>query len=377
MEPKIDTLISPSRPKYILLSFTTSIHNFDAELIVRCNWKLFYIRTSPSNFRDSPVALAQYLEYVEALRADEYEVDDVLESDFFDWVSTPLEPILLQRAPIVERLHKRVTLQDWLFPESFVYDLHVVDNKVVPQYADSQDSGFMPPGVWLGTAFRDTLNTWTASVHPDEVIVPPELLEDAHVHSSQRVLLNGDQKPYFFKAFHPGAPHAAKCELLTYRKIAAAGLGPRIRVCQLYGVVQDQEGLLMGMLLTHIDHRTMSLQQAMLPLPSAAIRYRWASQLRESLAALHEAEITWGDAKADNILIDNEMNAWIIDFGGGYTKGWVDPELAGTKEGDLQGMAKVMDLLYGAESQRDFTMANRANGSVKDAAGLLEHVVET
>ncbi|KAK2668010.1 hypothetical protein RAB80_017201 [Fusarium oxysporum f. sp. vasinfectum] len=52
---------------------------------------------------------------------------------------------------------------------------------------------------------------------------------------------------------------------------------------------------------------------------------------------LHEEGIVWGDAKPDNVLIDKDENAWIIDFGGSYTPGWVDEDKAETFEGDYQG----------------------------------------
>ncbi|KAK1948708.1 hypothetical protein LY78DRAFT_39560, partial [Colletotrichum sublineola] len=56
--------------------------------------------------------------------------------------------------------------------------------------------------------------------------------------------------------------------------------------------------------------------------------------------------IIWGDVKAENVLIDREDNAWIIDFGGSYTPGWVDKEKAGTLAGDAQGLAKILDILH-------------------------------
>ncbi|TKW55962.1 hypothetical protein CTA1_5149 [Colletotrichum tanaceti] len=31
--------------------------------------------------------------------------------------------------------------------------------------------------------------------------------------------------------------------------------------------------------------------------------------------------IIWGDVKAENVLIDSDDNAWIIDFRGNYTYG--------------------------------------------------------
>ena len=51
------------------------------------------------------------------------------------------------------------------------------------------------------------------------------------------------------------------------------------------------------------------------------------------------------------MLIDQDDNAWITDFGGGYTRGWVDEKIAGTVEGDLAGMAKVREFIFQDEAQ--------------------------
>lgn len=72
---------------------------------------------------------------------------------------------------------------------------------------------------------------------------------------------------------------------------------------------------------------------------------RWARQIKVTLKWLHECGIIWGDVKAQNVLIDKEDNAWIIDFGGSYTTGWVDKEKAGTLEGDMQGLEQIMKIL--------------------------------
>lgn len=43
--------------------------------------------------------------------------------------------------------------------------------------------------------------------------------------------------------------------------------------------------------------------------------------MSSTVACLHEAGVVWGDAKAENVLIGTDDNAWVIDFGGGYTRG--------------------------------------------------------
>ncbi len=53
-----------------------------------------------------------------------------------------------------------------------------------------------------------------------------------------------------------------------------------------------------------------------------------------------------GDGKASNALIHCDTgDAWIIDFGGGWTDGWVDQELGGTMEGDELAVNKILEFL--------------------------------
>jgi hypothetical protein len=66
---------------------------------------------------------------------------------------------------------------------------------------------------------------------------------------------------------------------------------------------------------------------------------------------LHRIEVVWGDGKADNVLIDANKDAWLIDFGGGWTQDWVDESLAGTFEGDTQAVEKIEEFL-GVEKRR-------------------------
>lgn len=76
------------------------------------------------------------------------------------------------------------------------------------------------------------------------------------------------------------------------------------------------------------------------------------NQIHAAVSGLHDAGIIWGDVKAENVLIDQDSNAWVTDFGGGYTKGWVDKEMAETMERDRMGMAKLREFVFPAASKK-------------------------
>lgn len=99
-----------------------------------------------------------------------------------------------------------------------------------------------------------------------------------------------------------------------------------------------------GMLFPWINKKSV-LSQAKADQVSGSLRRRWAEQISYTLKQLHDRGIIWGDTKADNILIDENDDAWIVDFGGSFTLGWVDKEKAGTRDGDMQGLAKIMNVL--------------------------------
>ncbi|CAG9949749.1 unnamed protein product [Clonostachys rosea f. rosea IK726] len=72
---------------------------------------------------------------------------------------------------------------------------------------------------------------------------------------------------------------------------------------------------------------------------------RWVNDLNNILGGVHKAGCVWGDAKPENVLVDDEDNVRLIDFGGGYTDGWVEEEQHGTQRGDLEAMEKIRQWL--------------------------------
>lgn len=74
-------------------------------------------------------------------------------------------------------------------------------------------------------------------------------------------------------------------------------------------------------------------------------RRKWVSQIEDTARKLHENGIVWGDVKPNNVLIDEEDNAWVIDFGGGYNSGFVDEDVIETVEGDVQGISRIKEYM--------------------------------
>jgi hypothetical protein len=161
---------------------------------------------------------------------------------------------------------------------------------------------------------------------------------------------SGHKTLYFFKHYRLAAEIPIMRELAVYKKVYDVKLGPDVRVSQLQGVVhiQDEdEDATLGLLLSLIDHKEgMTLQSALQDDPPRHLRERWAKQVSHTIEDPHRAGAVCGDDKSDNVLIDKDGNAWVIDFEGGYTEGWVDKGKAGTKEGDLQGLAKILDRIF-------------------------------
>lgn len=102
---------------------------------------------------------------------------------------------------------------------------------------------------------------------------------------------------------------------------------------------------LVGLLLTYIENKGTLSDLAPWSDCTNEDRSRWARQIRQSIERLHEADIVWGDAKPENVLIDKQGDAWLIDFDGSYTRGWVDEMNRETAEGDLEGLQRIENWL--------------------------------
>ena len=255
---------------------------------------------------------------------------------------------------------------DLLCPPTFTLQVFTEDNKLVCREVEADDVGLgekhpaVPEAVLRAMGFDLEA--------PDFPVV--EASEVLLVRCIQNFvwLVKVDGVDMVCKISLDIFKHAIGHELETYLKIRRAGVELKIpqlkgwspypssntKLTLFLGVVKSHKGVI-GILLNHIPHKHHSLRTLLhgvkggtIPATEASmpLKLKWAAQIQETLAGLHELGILWRDVKTDNILIDDTNNdAVLLDFGGGNTVGWVDREKYGTMEGEAQGLRKILDAL--------------------------------
>lgn len=323
-------------PPYVVLDFTFSTKTSDANLDVMCHEKRLTIYLSAENLSASQSLTDRYLFLLQVAKND--ELDGYTTEDFYEWVMKPFTPILCVPP---RRTSEKPTLHNFLFPETSRYTLSVDDGVLVPRVA-RQDEEDLNYGVRLPS---ELCMSWP-TFRPSDLEIHSDTAEDA-LGVPKKVQLVHDPTPLFVKLVWPGDVSLAQREIKTYEQIKAANLSPDTRIPRLHGLVSDGRGLVFGLLMSYIDCRARTLACAAKPHVPANMRHKWCKQVVSSVQDLHGAGIIWGDAKAENVLIDEHGDAWILDFGGGYTEGWVTKNATGTVAGDLEGVANIVKYIGG------------------------------
>ncbi|KAK3318131.1 hypothetical protein B0H66DRAFT_556314 [Apodospora peruviana] len=347
---------------------------------IRCNGREFHIEISPFYFCNSPVVESQYRKFLAAVRDEDIDTDtretepqhpeDVLD-EFHAWLIAAFEPVFLEVAPDIPPSfdpaklaagEAHPLLSEYIFPEEYSCRLEVENDKPFPILMRDQESRFRPVLDNIDPELAQELGQYVKFVDPSAVEVSFRRPEQAlSVHHPTRVLvelhdLSHQKTLCFFKDFTRSRylclddkmeAHLRLCKFTT--------LAADVRVPHLRGIVAavNDKGGIAGLLFTCVDHRRENdghLFEDQLVHTLIPLRQRWARQVRETVEQLHNAEIVWGNATLDNVVIDKKNNAWLVGIGSGaYTVGWVDKDKAGTKEGDLQGVAKIVECLSGEE----------------------------
>ncbi|KAK3294166.1 uncharacterized protein B0H64DRAFT_181096 [Chaetomium fimeti] len=271
-----------------------------------------------------------------------------LEQQLGELVADVCRPTMhrLMHTPIPEAQ----TLEDYLYPQTYM--LQVVTDSAGDNLACRTLDGPGHAGVpELHPPISDErLRGMGLDLEATDipVVKPPQIILNRRLQGFVwKVTIDGEEM--ICKVSIDAFEYAIGDELAAYLKIRSARV--KLRVPELKGIVQSHRGVI-GILLGYIPHKHHNLR-ALLAETSTAVssetttelRYKWAAQIRGTLEELHSLGILWRDIKTDNVLIDENGDAVVLDFGGGNTMGWVDPDKYGTMEGDEQGLLKIMKAL--------------------------------
>lgn len=374
-----------SVPSYHVLDFFYDDEDGCALTITRNSIRFHIIADAKRLKRGSDTAESrEYFRLLESLRDSERREDgqtsidsgiDVQSSDTNDsepkpsgttcedaeekirtWMLAPLSARLHDLAPEPSPSDERMqTLEQWYACKTHFFNLEIADQTLrVVELASSEDleermTKLRPHLAPIPKYISNIDVPWYSSA--DLTVIQCADTPDPYHPCLVKHRQSGEQM--FFKTVDNNNTQPIKREIDILDKIEKKGLRRKFNCPKLLGIVtcatsaqagSNSRSSIMGFLQTAIDQPTPLTTKLDSAVPQDK-RDAWAQKADEVKKILHENGIIWGDAKADNFMVDAEDKLWIIDFGGSYTEGWVDPEIAETKKGDSMGVEKIVNAL--------------------------------
>jgi hypothetical protein len=313
--------------------------------------------------------------------SSEYEEDEVGEDEDQDsesasielrnWILAAFTDVTNTYAP-PNREPEESTLYEWYHGPTYFYQMKIINGELSPELLETTSDlerkvENLVPKMKMPKYIQNYSIPWfnahDLTVH-SEVSMPSPAHPGKLTHKSTGEV-------YFFKPVVPTQPDCVKREIQILRKLQKLDLD--IKAPHLLGFVSggNSKTEAMGFLLSNIDAPTPLTQLLRSSIPESK-RLAWSKKSEEYITLLHENNIIWGDAKADNFIVDAEDNLWIIDFGGSYTEGWIDPELSETLEGDEMGLGKVQAALEDPEKNTvELGLGDEEEESARETASGL------
>ncbi len=253
--------------------------------------------------------------------------------ELINLAQTTCQPIFRELPLVIDDPPQRQDLDTFLNPKSVMLELVTIDGGPEVIRRDNVTA----PCFEYQSVDMTNINTNLPKFHSQQIAV----LQDLWGQRVSKVSVDGQVRVCKLagKWLHDSLPR----EILSLQRIVEAVIASSIRVPSIRAFVMSVDGDVIGILIDYIQpsEEIGNLDCNLLHTIAKSRREKWARQVEETLHQLHEIDVIWGDVKPANVLIDKTDDAWIIDFGGGRTEGWVDEDLSGTKEGDLQGLEKI------------------------------------
>lgn len=265
-----------------------------------------------------------------------------------NWILSAFADVTAIYAPLGRPLQES-TLYEWYHGPTYFYDLKIQNGELTPELLEENDDltkriESLVPRLKMPKYVQQMDLPW---LDANDLTVTSEVANPEPAHPGKVVTKSG--QAYFFKPVDDTQPNSFKREIKILRKLQELDLA--IKVPKLLGFVgfENSKTDIMGLLLSVIEDPT-PLTKLLDAGIDEDMRTAWSEKSEAYVKLLHENNIIWGDAKADNFMVDKNDELWIIDFGGSYTEGWVDPELNETLEGDEMGVHKIQAALEDPEA---------------------------
>ncbi|KAK2765472.1 hypothetical protein FQN54_008326 [Arachnomyces sp. PD_36] len=304
-------------------------------LTTRCNGKRFYFIVDAEELKHGELKE----EFIEMVENDDLELEN--------WVADAIVPVMRELAP---EAPESLTLAEFYNPETFLFKLvGSIDGELscirLPDDADPE--AYNSPKIPLSEvpAAQRMIPAIDASAIP---IIRMDR-EYFGADTPSKVLVDG--KRYQFKPVQD--EHSFLRELGILSKLSETGLNQKLRVPSIYSLVHyaGDKGSILGFLMEVIQFKSTLHDLISHQKTEQHQREKWMGQIEDTVSQLHENGIVWGDVKPDNVLIDEEDNAWVVDYGGGFNlcfsvelqsySGFVDEGVTETIEGDIQGVSRI------------------------------------
>ncbi|KAK2591215.1 hypothetical protein QQS21_011100 [Conoideocrella luteorostrata] len=328
---------TPKTPLYDIQGWDIGDNDFD--MSVRLNGVLFTITASLNNLINSPHALQAFREIFMKISLGKDDCPEVW--NYSESIVNVFLPDMEQLSPPIVHTGK-LTLADLRPRGTFECEYRVIDEKPVPSTITPRTFEDIPDDesdIRLIQS-RQLIRSNFPIFDPVDIEVPYSEGEPIYNIIPRRVYVQN--KSYFYKPCW--SPYDAIDELEKYAIIATSGKS--LHTSRLFGIIADAHGHPKGLLYDWIEMRDAGvLTYVLKPDTPSSLREKWATQIQRTVTELHRLGVIWGDVKPDNVLIDINDNAIVIDLEGGTTRGWVDHDIGGSLEGDLQGLGKLINFV--------------------------------
>ncbi|TVY41275.1 hypothetical protein LOCC1_G006473 [Lachnellula occidentalis] len=310
---------------------------------INCNGKRIIVDFLPTSSLDGTVEGTLLARYEAAFLNEDDDEIDAAQQEIDDLIYTVGKPIFARLAPPIATVGGQLgNLHSLLYPETMSFRFATINGKaeLLKQDCGSYLEQYYPP-----PPLQINNDLGLPKFSSNDIQVLEKIQGEGEI---TRVLVGGLER--CCKTGEPFNWEAVARETDCLWKIARSKHALSIRVPRLTGLVTSSDnGQTIGILEEYIPTDVKDLP-TLRDVDTATIdlsrRKKWAFQIREMVHLMHEIGVVWGDGKPHNVLIHKDTDdAWLIDFGGGWTDGWVDENLRETREGDEQATGRIAEFL--------------------------------